>query len=254
MIPIIARHEFLKLFKTGKIWQLLALCQFILGLIFYWLMEEFLFKKQQFLLENNGSFGITEEVIHPLFAWAGLLSFFITPLLATNSLTQERKTHSLELYLTAPISTTEIIIGKFIGMFLGQTFLLLPVLLMPMLIVLQDRIDVGQFLSGLFGLTLLVGTHLSIGTFIASYSKEPLVAALAIFITLLSLTLLEWMVRFLTPSLQWITELALLYHCKNLLSGLINSKDIIYYGFVSFTFLYFSVVRLNKEPYFKKKL
>jgi len=253
MIPIIARHEFLKLFRTGKIWQLLALCQFILGLIFYWLMEEYLFKKQQFLLENNSSFGITEEVIHPLFAWTALLFFFITPLLATNSITQERKSHTLELYLIAPISATEIVLGKFIGVFLGQVFLLLPVFLMPLIICLQDRLDVGQLLTGSFGLILLISANLSIGIFISSLAKEPLIAALAIFTTLILLSLLEWMGRFLTPSLQWITELALLYHCKNLLSGLISSKDVIYYGSLSLVFIYFSIVRLNKEPHFKKK-
>ncbi len=253
MISTIAQHEFLKLFKTGKIWKLLAICQFILGLIFYWLMEEYLFKKQQFLLENNSSFGITEEVIHPLLAWTALLFFFITPLLATHSLTQERKTHTLELYLTSPISSAEIIIGKFIGIFLSQIFLLLPVFLMPLLIALQDRLDTGQFLTGFFGLVLLISTNLSIGIFIASFSKEPLIATLAILVSLFLLTLLEWMGRFLMPSLHWVTEFALLYHCKNFLSGLINSRDIIYYGFLSFVFLYLSIVRLNKESHFKKK-
>jgi len=254
MILTIAKHEFSKAFKTGKIWKLLAMCQLILGLIFYWLIEEYLLKKQQFLLENNSAFGITEEVIHPLFAWTALLFFFITPMFATNSLTQERKMHTLELYLTAPISTTEIIIGKFLGIFLSQIFLLFPIFLMPLLIAIQDRLDTGQFLVGSLGLILLIGTNLSISMFIASFSKEPIIAALTIFISLVLLTLLEWMGRFLTPDLYWVTEFALLYHCKNFLSGLINTKDIIYYGLASFIFLYCSIVRLNKESHFKKKL
>src|SRR3984957_7390722 len=102
MIYTIAQHELSALFKTGKIWKLLALCQFILGLIFYWLMEEFLSKTQRLLLESNSPFGITEEVIHPLFAWTALFFFFITPLLTTYSITQERKQHTLDLYLTSP--------------------------------------------------------------------------------------------------------------------------------------------------------
>ena len=109
MILTIARHEFLNLFKTGKIWKLLALCQCILGFIFYRYMTEFLLKNQNLLIENHQSLGITEEVIHPLFAWTALFLFFTTPLLATNCLTQERKSHVLEVYLTAPISAANII-------------------------------------------------------------------------------------------------------------------------------------------------
>ena len=253
MILTIARHEFLKLFKTGTIWKLLALCQCILGLIFYRYMTEFLLKSQNLLIENHLPLGITEEVIHPLFAWTALFFFFITPLLATNCLTQERKSRTLEIYLSAPLSATKIILGKFAGIFVAQLFLLLPVLLMPLLIAVEDSLDFGQFISGSFGLILLLSANLSIALFIASLSKEPLIASFLIFITLLLLTLLEWVTHFLSPTFSWVTKLALLYHCKNFLSGIVNTEDILYYALVSFIFLYFSMFRLDKEPYFRQK-
>ena len=253
MILTIARHEFLSLFKSGKIWKFLALCQCILGLIFYRYMTEFLLKNQNLLIENHQSLGVTEEVIHPLFAWTALFFFFITPLFATNALTQERKSHLLEIYLSAPISTTKIILGKFIGVFSGQLLLLLPILLIPLLIAVEDSLDLGQFISGTMGLVLLMATNLSIGLFIASLSKEPLIAAFVIFITLLLLTLLEWVSHFLSPTFSWVTEFALLYHCKNFLSGIVNSQDIIYYILVSFIFIYLCILRLDKEPYFRQK-
>lgn len=253
MILTIARHEFLNLFKTGKIWKLLALCQCILGLIFYRYMTAFLLKNQNLLIENHQSLGVTEEVIHPLFAWTALFFFFTTPLFATNCLTQERKSHILEVYLTAPISAAKIILGKFLGIFSGQLFLLLPILLMPLLIAVEDSLDIGQFISGTIGLILLLGTTLSIGLFIASLSKEPLIASFGIFITLLLLTLLEWVAHFLPPAFGWVTEFALLYHCKNFLSGIVNTQDIIYYVLISFVFLGLTVVRLDKEPYFRQK-
>src|ERR1700685_2394003 len=109
MIWTIAQHEFLKLFKTGKIWKLLALCQFVLGFIFLWLLEDFIFKSQQAFFSNTETFGITEKVLHPFFAWTALFFLLITPLFATQSLTMERKSHTLELYLLAPIKTKEII-------------------------------------------------------------------------------------------------------------------------------------------------
>jgi len=251
MIYTIAQHELSAFFKTGKIWKLLALCQCILGLIFYWLIQDFLFKSQKLLIEQNSSFGITEEVIHPLLAWTALFFFFITPLLATSSLTQERKSHTLELYLISPISTTDIILGKFLGSTFAQIFLLFPVLVMPLFITLHDRLDIGQFMTGLLGLVLLLTTSLSLGFFISSFSKEPLIAALVIFISLFLLSLLEWGVRFISPYISWLAELALLYHCKNFLSGVINSRDVLYYVLTTIFFLYLSVIRLNQEAIFK---
>ena len=257
MILTIARHEFLKLFKTGKIWRLLAVCQCLLGLIFYRYMTEFLLKNERLgleVMENNPSLGITEAVIQPLFAWTALFFFFITPLLATSSLTQERKSRTLEMYLSAPLSAQKIILGKFFGIFSAELFLLLPVLLMPLLIAVEDSLDFGHFIAGFFGLILLLGANLSIALFIASLAKEPFLASFVIFTTLLFLTLLEWATHFLPSAFSWVTKIALLYHCKNFLSGIIDTQDILYYALVSVIFLCLSILRLDKEPYFRQFL
>lgn len=253
MIWTIAQHEFLKLFKSGKIWKLLALSQFVLGFIFFWLIEDFIFKSQQSMLGATEIFGVTERVFHPLFAWTALFFLLITPLLATMSLTQERKSHTLEIYLLSPLTAKDIILGKFLGLFLVQLFLLLPLLVMPFLILASGSLDIGHFLAGLFGLILLFATTLSLGMFVSSFAKEPLIAALAIFVAFIVLSILEGMGQIFGPSVEWVAELALLYHCKNFLSGLINTKDIIYYAALSTLFLYFSMRRLEKEADHKER-
>jgi ABC-2 type transport system permease protein len=252
MIFSIAQHELLRLMRSGKIWKLLALCQCILGLIFYWLTEDFLSKTQRMLLEMNSPFGITEEIIHPLFAWTTLLFFFITPLLTAYSITQEKKSLLFDLYLTAPLLPRQIILGKFLGLFMGQMILILPVLLMSLLLTMHNQIDAGQFISGFLGLLLIVSASLSLGMFISCLSKEPLIAALATLVTLFMLSLLEWFARYLIPSLNWIGEFALLFHCKSLLSGFIDSRDILYYCIFSAIFLSLSIWRLEKEPDFRR--
>lgn len=251
MILTLARHEFLKLFKSGKFWKLLALCQCILGLIFYWLTEEFLTKTQSLLLETHSSFGITEEVIHPMLAWATLLFFFIVPLLATQSITQERKQKTLDLYLSSPISASQIILGKFFGIFALQIILFLPIIFMILLTSLYNTLDIGQLLTGLLGFILIQATALSLGLFIACHAQEPLVASFTSFVLLVFLSLIEWVSRFFSSNLSFIADFALLHHCKNLLSGLIDTRDILYYVLFSLIFLMLSVWRLKVEPRFK---
>jgi len=248
MIRTIAQFELLKLFKTGKIWTLLAVSQFFLGFVFYALLREYQLSAPQYLTLPGFPLGITEKVIHPFLAWTTLFFFLITTLLATQTLTQERKSQTLNLYLTSALSPTHIILGKFLGIFLAEFFLLLPVLIMPLLICITNSIDVGHFLTGLLGLLLLQTATLSLAFLMASFSREPLLAAMMIFMTLFLLSLLEWMGRFLSADYQWIMEFALLYHCKNFLSGIIDSRDIIYYCFLSGLFLCASILRLQQEP------
>lgn len=253
MIYTIAQHEFLKLFKTRKIWQLLAFCQCILGFVFYHYMNDFLIKSENLLFEKTPLLGITEEVVHPLFAWTALLFFLITPLLANHTLTQEKKSQTLYNYLNAPIKSHQIILGKFIGMFLGQLFLLLPVLLMPLLIAVEDSLDIGQFISSLLGLMLLQMCSLSLGFLIATLTKEPVITVFLIFISFIFATLIEWLGQRMPASFEWVSALGLLYHCKNFLSGILNTQAILYYGLMTFVFLVLSIYRLEKESYFRGK-
>ncbi len=252
MIFTLAKFELEKWFKTGKIWKFLALCQFILGLIFYWLLEQYLLKSQNQLLASSSTYGMTEDVIHPLFAWTALLFFILTPLLATKSLTEERKSNTLELYLTTAIHTREIILGKLLGLYGIQLFLLLPTVLMPLCITVNDSLDLGQFLSGLLGLLLLLAANSCCALYISSLCKEPLMAAFMTFILLLFFCILEWIPKFFGQSFTWLSEFALLYHCQNFLSGLLCTQDIIYFILFSMVFLYFSVHTLNKKLSFKK--
>jgi ABC-2 type transport system permease protein len=252
MIYTIAQHEFLKLFKSGKIWKLLALCQFLLGSIFYWLISEFTSTSERSLLENYRLLSITEEVVHPLFAWTVLLFFFITPLLASIVLTQERKSNTLDLYLGSPISPGKIMVGKFFGAFAAQLFLLTPTLLMPLFLTIHYSLDVGHLITGSCGLILLLASSLSVALLIASFAREPMLVILVSFVVLLFLSLLEWGARFLTMKIELFSDLSLLYHCKNFLSGMINTQDLVYYCTITLVCLYISSIRLGKEARFRR--
>jgi ABC-2 type transport system permease protein len=252
MIRTIAQFELLKLFKTGKIWTLLAASQLFLGFIFYALLREYQLNAPQYFTMPGFPLGITEKVIHPFLAWTTLFFFLITTLLATQTLTQERKSQTLNLYLTSGLSPTHIILGKFLGIFLAEFFLLLPVLIMPWMICITNSLDIGHFLTGLLGLLLLQATTLSLAFLMASFSKEPLLAAMMIFMMLFLSSLLEWMGRFLSVDYQWIIEFSLLYHCKNFLSGVIDSRDVIYYSFFTSLFLCVSILRLKREAWMSR--
>lgn len=253
MICTIALHECRKYYNSGRFWKLLALTQCTLSLIYYWSMTQFFDKSQKLVLEYNADLGnITEEVLHPLFGWTTLFFFFITPLLATQVITQERKSHTLDLYFLSAIPTSRLIMGKFFGTFMIQLFLCLPILLLISFTAWHYTIDWGQCCAGLLGLVLLLAASLSIGIFVSSFTKEPIISAFSIFISLVLLSLLEWIAS--TSPFYFLSEFSLLYHCKNLLSGLINSQDFVYYTGTTLVFLLLSMYRLNRESLLRRAL
>jgi ABC-2 type transport system permease protein len=251
MIITIAQHELRLWFKTGRILKLLAFCQCILGLIFHWLLSDFYQNTQQSLIEKDVLPNMTEAILHPLFAWNALLFFLITPLLAAQTLTHERKTQTLTLFLTAPLTAKQIIMGKFIGTLLAQWFLLIPLLLMSLFLNCYHPLDWGHLSVAYLGLVLFLSAGLSLGFLVCSHSHDPTLAIGLSFATLLAFSLLEWVDRLFYYQRYYFSELSLLYHCKNFLSGLINSQDLLYYGILISLCLGLSMWRLQKGSYFK---
>lgn len=253
MIYTLARHELLRTFKTGKAWKLLSLFQLLLGFIFYSLLGEFLVNHENQFLESSRRFGITEEVVHPLFAWSALILFIIIPVLSMTSLAYERKNRTLDLYLTMPLSSQELILGKFLGNLALLSLLFVPSILMPLIILVNGHLDFGHYGCGLFGLWLVLTTALSICMLVSTYTKEPLTAIIFGIFALLFLSLLEWTIRFLDPAWHVIREFALLYHCKNLFSGIVTFSDVSYYCLLSTVCLFLSAKRIEKEPLWRGK-
>ncbi len=247
MIYNIVAHECRRLFKTGKIFILLALCQCLLGLIFHCLLSEFQYKIQAAILEPTLSLGLMENLLHPLFAWNALIFLFITPLLAAQSFSQERKSHTLVLYFSAPLSALNLVLGKVIGLILGHLFLLLPLILMTLFLALQQPLDLGHLFAASCGLFAFMSANIALSIMVSCASKDPTICMLMSFVLVLFLSLLEWLAPLWDSSLEYWAHFSTLYHCKSLLSGLLNTQALIYYLLLIGTCLCFSVLRLEKE-------
>ncbi|MHC5833519.1 MAG: ABC transporter permease, partial [Nostoc sp.] len=89
---------------------------------------------------------------------------------------EERKSGSLTLLLAAPVTLTELVVGKFLG--LCGFFLVLLALLaaMPLTLLIGTPLDLGRIAAGLFGLGLLMAAFGAAGLFISTLTKEPTIA------------------------------------------------------------------------------
>ena len=243
----IAARELRSLFLSPLAWTILAVVQFILAYIFLAQIDIFL-QVQPRLAALEGAPGMTELVIVPLFGNAAILLLLVVPLVTMRLISEERKAQTISLLFAAPVSMTEIIIGKYLGI-MGFLFIMLGLItLMPLALLLGGALDGGMLLSGLLGLTLLLASFAAVGLFMSTLTAQPAVAAISTFGVLLLLWILDWAGSNSPGGIKGaFGYLSMLRHYELLLKGMFDSSDMIYYLLLVILFLGLSVHRLNAD-------
>lgn len=174
-----------------------------------------------------------------LFSLGPYVFIFLIPAITMRSFAEEARGGTLELLLTKPLSDWDIILGKFLACFFLVLLSLLPTLIYFFSVRAlgnpPGNIDAPGVMGSYIGLILLGAVFSSIGILSSSMTKNQIVSFIvAAFLCYLmfagfeSLSLLNvW-----SKSSLFIKELGLLYHYDALSRGLIDSRNVIYFGSV----------------------
>ncbi len=188
MIFTIASKELKALFASPLAWIVLTIMQVLIGYGFLKRLDDFLQIQPQ-LSQAANSPGVTELVAAPTFATVAAILLFAVPLLAMRLIAEERRNQTMVMLTSAPISVTEIVIGKFLGLI---TFLLLIIALatlMPLSLAAGTQLDYGMLLSLIAGLALLAAGFAAVSLYISCLTVHPMAAALGAFGALLAMLL-----------------------------------------------------------------
>ena len=246
MIFSIAARELKTLFLSPLAWSILAVLQFILAYLFLTQVETFTSFKAQLASIQNAP-GITDIIVLPLFSNASIILLLVTPLLTMRLVCEERRNKTLSLLLSAPLSGTEIILGKFFGI-LGMLMLIVGLIsLMPLSLLIGGELDTGKFLCNILALSLLVAAFASIGLYMSCIASHPTIAAICSFGILLLLWVLDWTAGIKGQGSELFHYLSMLKHFQSIQSGLLNTLDISYFLLFISTFLILSIRRLEND-------
>lgn len=240
-ILAVARHELRRLYLNPLAWIIMALVQFLLAMVFFTLLNNYLQLGAQ-----KGALGITNTVVAGVLQSAGLIVLLTAPFLTMRLFSEERRSGTLTLLLSAPVTVTELVLGKYLGMIAFFTGLLVLNALMPMSLFLGTSIDAGQLGCGLLGLFLLMCSISAVGLFMSTLSRQPTIAAASTF----GIIFLLWIIHIAGATgnehvSAVFSYLSLLRHFNNLLSGMFSSVDVIYYLLLIFTFILLGIWRLD---------
>jgi len=180
-----------------------------------------------------------DATLQPMFGSLSIVLIFLAPVLTMRLLSREQDQGTIELLLTAPVRDWEVVLGKFFSSLiyyagtLALTGLYIPVL------VLYGHPDLGTIGSGYLGLVLLGAALLALGVLSSSLTGNQIVAAVTGVVASVGLWLLDLLGSLLGDGVQQVIGyLTPSGHYYNLIDGIVDTRDLIYYLSATFLFLF----------------
>ncbi|MDQ6609936.1 MAG: gliding motility-associated ABC transporter substrate-binding protein GldG, partial [Bacteroidota bacterium] len=194
------------------------------------------------------------------FSFAPWVLLFLSAALTMRSFSDEFRTGTFEILQTRPVSTGEIVAGKFFGIFIVALIALLPTLVYYFTInhlAATTGIDSGAAIGSYLGLVLLTGVFVSIGICVSSFTTNSVVSFI---ITLIVSVLFYYgfsaiseLALFQNSADYYIEMLGINFHYQSMSRGVTDTRDIIYFISLIVFFLLITRIRLSNQKGSTKK-
>ncbi|PWV56403.1 Gldg family protein [Chitinophaga sp. S165] len=241
----IAKAELFTLFYSPIAWMILVVFAFQTGMAFVEHLQEILRAKEigfgnSFITASifSGEIGLFKTV-------QGYLYLYM-PLLTMGLMSRELSSGSIKLLYSSPVTSAQIIYGKFTAMML-YSLMLVGILMIYVVIAMCSvaHFDLPSVCSGLLSLYLLMCAYAAIGLFMSCLTSYQVVAALGTLVLLAALSYMNkvWQeIDFIRDITYW---LSISGRCNEMISGLICSEDVLYFIIVVAMFLTLSIQKLQ---------
>jgi ABC-2 type transport system permease protein len=243
MIFTIAAKELRTMFASPLAWVVLAFLQLVFAWIFFARVDYFLAIQGQLARVPNPP-GLTEIAVAPVFGVASFVLLMSVPLLTMRLIAEERRNQTMPLLMSAPLSMTQIALGKFLAMVGFLAIVLLLILAMGLSLLAGGQLDLGLITANSVGLMLLACCFAAIGLFVSCLTSHPVVAGVLTLAALLGL----WIINIATSDPQSpLHMISLLRHFESFTNGSIAVVDVVYYLLMTALFLILSIRRLDAD-------
>ncbi len=236
-ILAIARKDWRGYFASPIGYVVIGLYAFIFGYFYTVGLNWFLQQSMQAPGMGGGPLNVNQQMIRYVFLNSTVIYLFVTPLITMRAFAEEKRSGTIELLMTSPVTDFQIIVGKFLGALalygatLAVTFVHIAVLFR------FGNPEWKPILSGYLGLLLFGGCCVSVGLFFSSLTKNQIVAGMFTFATLLIFWVIDWMGGLSgSAAFQAVTSyLSLTGHIEDFLRGIVDTGHIVYYlSFITF--------------------
>jgi len=158
-----------------------------------------------------------------------ILVLFLMPMVTMRTYAEEKRSGTIELLLTSPLTDFQIILGKFIGAVLLWAVMLAVSLLYVAVLFVYGNPEWKPIFTAYLGLLLFGSCFISVGLFISSLTRNQIVAGMVTFAVFLFLWIINWIGSFY-PTLNSLTEyLSIINHFDDFSKGVVDTTHLVYY-------------------------
>jgi ABC-2 type transport system permease protein len=238
-IVAIARKELKGYFSSPIGYALVGLWAFLFGWFYINILAYFIRQSMQMAaMGGQATANINQDMIRPLLYNVTILVLFMMPGVTMRTYSEEKRSGTIELLLTSPVTDFQIIMGKFLGAMALYGVMLLVTLIHVGLLFVYGNPEWKPIVVAYLGLVLLGACFISLGLFISSLTKNQVIAFMATFSVFLFLWVISWISTssWASPAVSSVASyLSIVDHFDDFGKGVIDTTHVVYYlSFITF--------------------
>lgn len=171
-----------------------------------------------------------EVSLRDIFLLMEFMFVFLVPLLTMRLFSEEKANGTMEFLLTAPLTHTVIVLGKYLSMLIFYTLLIGLTVTYYFIVEYYGNPDPVSILSGYVGIWLEGAFFIAVGLLASSWTSNQIIAAMVSYLILFSLYFSASFTKYFTGSIEhFFVQLSTRTHLENFATGVITPSDIVYY-------------------------
>jgi len=236
-IVAIAQKELRSYFASPIAYVVIGMFAFIFGYFYVAILNMFAQQSMQMgAMGMGGPVNVNQQMIRPLLQNAAVVVLFVLPMITMRTYAEEKRSGTIELLLTSPLTDFQIITGKFIGAFTLYAAMLAVTLVHVAVLFVYGNPEWKPIASGYLGLLLLGGCFISVGLLVSSLTRNQIIAGMITFGLFLVLWVIDWIGSFGGPTVgKVVSYLSITGHFDDFAKGVIDTTHLVYYlSFITF--------------------
>jgi ABC-2 type transport system permease protein len=232
----IAQKELKSYFASPIAYIIVGVFALVFGYFYFVSVTFFLQASLQMGMPGAGQVNINTMAIRPLLQNIAVVALFMLPLITMRTYAEEKRTGTIELLLTSPLTDTQIVLGKFLGAVALYALMLAVTWIHIGILFVYGNPEWKPIVTGYLGLLLMGAAFMSIGLLISSLTRNQIVAGVVTFSVLLLLWTLNWMSESSGPMAQKVlSALSITERFDDFSKGVISVSHLVYYvSFITF--------------------
>ena len=238
-ILAIAQKELKSYFSGPIAYIAIGLWALLYGYFFVAILQFFVRQSMQMSqmgMQGPQTMNVNQQLIRPLLQNVTIMILFVMPMVTMRTYSEEKRSGTIELLLTAPLTDFQIIMGKFLGAMALYAVMLIVTTIHIGLLFIYGTPEWKPIVTAYIGLYLLGGCFISMGLLISSLTKNQIVAVVATFAVFMMFWMINWIAQFMGPTSQAVLNyLSITSHLEDFMGGVIDTKHVVYYlSFIAF--------------------